>query len=165
VILAASEILVTLIHKAGLDEAIGGTDFLDVYDVTPESSRALDVLRVHDSGTIVRTVSKPVPDGASQKTQRRAEGALVRWDVTHFYGSEELSALSAPIAELAPASYVELHPDDAKARGFTDGSEADLIREFGLKAKLRINPELAKSTAAFPILMTRSPATAEVVAG
>src|SRR5690606_11601425 len=47
VMLAASEVLVSLIHQCSLDEAIGGTDFHDVYEVTRDSSRALDNLQVH----------------------------------------------------------------------------------------------------------------------
>jgi NADH-quinone oxidoreductase subunit G len=158
VILAASEILVSLIRAAELEETIGGTDFHDVFDVTRDTSKLLDALQVHDAGGIVRSSPKLPVELA--KPARLPEGALHRWDVVHTYGSEELSALSPPVAELAPAPYIEMHPEDAQARGFNEGAE---LEQFGFRAPLRLNAQLAKGVVAIPRLLTSAAAPAEVV--
>lgn len=160
VILAASELLVSLIRAADLEETIGGTDFHDVYDVNRDSSRMLDNLQVHDSGSIVRSSPKLPTELA--KPGRSAEGALHRWDVIHTFGSEELSALSPPVAELAPAPYIEMHPEDAQSRGFADGADIDLSQEFGVRGSLRVNGNLAKGVVAIPRLLVPAAAPVEV---
>jgi len=160
VMLASSEVVVSLIHKAGLDEAIGGTDFHDVYDVTRDSSRALDALHVHAAGAVVRSNSRAA-DNVTRKA--RAENRLQRWNVIHTFGSEYLSALSPPIAELAPAPYVEMHPDDAAQHGFTEGGTANLVAELGVEGPLKLNATLARGTVAVPVLWTRTDAPVEVV--
>ncbi len=157
VMLAASEVLVSLIQQADLDEAIGGTDFHDVYEVSRDSSRALDNLPVHAAGALVRSTARPAEQ--SSRTPRKAEGELHRWNVIHTFGSEYLSALSPPVAELAPAPYLEIHPDEAGARGFTEGENTDVL---GVRGPVKFNDQLARGTVAVPVLHTSAAIAAAV---
>lgn len=161
VMLAASEVVVSLIHQSGLDEAIGGTDFHDVYEVTRDSSRALDNLQVHSTGAVVRSNARPA-DSSSARS-RKPEGELHAWKVIHTFGSEYLSALSPPVAELAPKAYLEMHPDDAAANGISDGSEADFTQKLGVRGSVKMNPSLARGTVAVPVLAIPASMSAEVV--
>jgi NADH-quinone oxidoreductase subunit G len=80
-------------------------------------------LRGGDPG--VRLLEPRSMDGAYPATVPAAWSA--RADVLrvvalhHAFGSEELSALAPALAELAPAPYLALAPDDAHARGVADG--------------------------------------------
>jgi NADH-quinone oxidoreductase subunit G len=152
---------VSLIRAAELEETIGGTDFHDAYDVNRDASRLLDSLQVHDAGTIVRSTARPAPD--LPKAPRHTEGALHAWEVIHTFGSEELSAMSPPIAELAPKPYIEMHPEDAQARGYAEGAEVDLMKEVGARGLLRLSANLAKGTVAVPRLLVPAAVVIEAV--
>jgi hypothetical protein len=132
-----------------------------VYDVNRDASRALDSIQVHDAGALVRTMPRLAPE--IPKSARLPEGALHRWDVIHTFGSEELSAMSPPIAELAPKTYIEMNPEDAQARGLSEGAEVDLSDEIGVRGAVSFNAGLAKGTVAVPRLLVAAPAMIEVV--
>ncbi len=69
----------------------------------------------------------------------------------HIFGSDELSILSPGIAELAPAPYLALNPDDAASLKLQDGEQ----REFVLGGRARqvtvtLRPDLPEGIAGVP---------------
>lgn len=156
VTLASSEVLLHLVQEAGAAEMIGGTDFHDVYDVPAEMSGKLDAVAVNTAGEKVRGTRKPGVGGAPPPagTQWPRANALTPYKIFYTFGSEELSALSPPVAELAPQPMLELHPDDAQAQKFSDDQHIDLSKDYGLTGKLRVNPLLAKGTIGIPVVLS-----------
>jgi NADH-quinone oxidoreductase subunit G len=142
VTLSSSEILLTLAQKLGAGDAIADLDFHDAYAVLPESSAGIDALKPGDAGALVRGSAAPETAPAHVAP---AQSALRVYSIIHTFGSEELSSLSPPIAELAPAPGIEMHPDDAAARGYVAG-EVTQIREADVKGQLHLNPGIAPGT-------------------
>lgn len=163
--LAASEILTLLIQHAGLEDQIGGTDFQDIFDVTRESSIHMDRLRVGDNGCVIRTSPKLPPPSKQSTVEGPDTGGQLRvWHVYHPFGSEELSSFSEAVSERAPASYVEMHPEDASDRNGKAGEQIN-IDEAGISGPLRLNEKLAKGVVAVPVLVNiQVPAKTEVPA-
>jgi len=70
----------------------------------------------------------------------------------HVFGSDELSMLSPPIAELAPAPYLALNPDDAAALGLAAGQPAHLqVGAVGCRLAVRLEPALQRGVAGVPV--------------
>jgi NADH-quinone oxidoreductase subunit G len=70
----------------------------------------------------------------------------------HIFGSEELSALSPPIAERAPRPYVALNPDEAAERSLADGDSAEVVfAESVLTLPLRVEPQLVRGAVGLPL--------------
>lgn len=163
--LASSEILLYLIQRAGLADSLAAAEYHDVYNVTPETSKKVDAM--HSNGEGVRVeAANPLPHISSvTPLPLPGDGQFSRWNVVSTFGSEELSAMSPPVAELSPEPHIELHPEDAAARGFSEGDKADLTAEIGVAGKVVLNPNLARGVVAVPVLMTGTSAvTAEVTA-
>ncbi len=98
-----------------------------------------------DPGTA--THDSPVP---SPYRPRDGEWLLV--PLHHVFGSEELSMLSPPIAELAPAPYVALNPDDAAALGLAAGEPAQVqLGAVGCALVVRLEPALQRGVAGVPV--------------
>jgi NADH dehydrogenase/NADH:ubiquinone oxidoreductase subunit G len=152
--LAASEVLVALIKTAGVEDSIGGTEFHDVFDITPETGRALDACRVGDKGCVVRTSNRHVSSPLTTKSGRE-EGRLQRWDVFHVFGSETLSALSPAILERVPELYIEVNPEDAQSRNIIDGQTAEFA-ELGVVGPVRVTADVAPGIVAVPVNHTRA---------
>ncbi|MGZ8243357.1 molybdopterin-dependent oxidoreductase, partial [Methylomagnum sp.] len=75
-----------------------------------------------------------------------------RWRIVplyHIFGGDELSALSPPIAERAPAPYAALHPDDHAALG---GAGIVTVKLDGRTRRLpvREEPSLRRGTIGLP---------------
>jgi NADH-quinone oxidoreductase subunit G len=70
----------------------------------------------------------------------------------HIFGSEELSAISPPIAQLTPAPYVLVHPLDATALGLAVGDTAEVSVNGGAPIALRVSfgPAIARGVIALP---------------
>ncbi len=69
----------------------------------------------------------------------------------HIFGSEELSMLAPAIAELAPAAYVAIHPDDASRLGVSDGEQLDvLVGDTPWRLPVKCLPSLALGVAGVP---------------
>lgn len=82
--------------------------------------------------------------------QRAGEWLIV--PMQHVFGSEELSALSPEVAELAPRRYLMLHPDDAAEMGLTDGAEAQLhLRDATHRFLVRLQVGLPRGVAGLPV--------------
>ncbi len=151
--LAASEVLTALIQHAEIEDMIGGTDFQDIYDVTRESNLHMDRLRVGDNGCVIRTSPKLPPPSRKNQKDNDADLDLRLWHVYHTFGSEELSSLSTAMKERAPEFVIEMNPEDAEAKGLSDGAHYDLTNQCGIAAPLRINDKLAKGTVAVPVFI------------
>src|SRR5690606_25625466 len=68
------------------------------------------------------------------------------------FGSDELAALSPPVAERIPEPCVVLGPEDADARGIADGMTAEIeLGETSLALPVRVVPGLAAGTLGVPI--------------
>ncbi|MFB3925421.1 MAG: NADH-quinone oxidoreductase subunit NuoG [Syntrophales bacterium] len=60
--------------------------------------------------------------------------------VFHIFGSEELSARSPAVGELAPAPYLAIHPEDQEAAGLKEDEYAE-VSICGRKQILRVMPD------------------------
>ncbi|HEU4619430.1 MAG TPA: molybdopterin-dependent oxidoreductase, partial [Gammaproteobacteria bacterium] len=79
------------------------------------------------------------------------DGGLRLVALHSIFGSEELSALSPPIAERAPQPYVALHPDDAAERRLTEGAEAEVALDgMTLALPVRLDASLVRGAAGLP---------------
>ena len=68
-----------------------------------------------------------------------------------IFGSEELSMLSAPLAERAPKSYLALHPEDAAKRGLKPGDQVSIkLSGENCFLPVLILPGLARGVAGIP---------------
>jgi len=70
----------------------------------------------------------------------------------HIFGSEELSNISPPVAQLTPAPYVLMHPLDALALGLAAGDHADVSLDGAAPMQLRVifGPAIARGVIALP---------------
>ena len=154
--LAASEVLVGLVQAAAGDEALAKAEFHDLFDVTAESSAALDALKPNGPGARVKlgsVLAATTAQPASAATGKSPAG-FVRWNTVHTFGGEELSAMSPPVAEMAPRPAVELHPDDAARLGLSEGDHVDSAKGLGAEGRVVLNAGLAPGVVAVPRLAT-----------
>lgn len=156
--LSASEILLCLVQELGASEHIASADYHHMFRISPEDSPRIDALRANSVGVLLQGLEQqmaPPPVTAPEKPNE-----LRPWNVLFTFGSEELSALAPPIAELAPQPALELHPDEARARGYKEGAE---IAVAGAEGTLVLNPGLAKGTLGCGRLLTQAtPVSTEV---
>lgn len=112
-------------------------------------------LRGGDSGTRLiepRTKAAPGYTGEVPAAFGRRKDRLRALPLYEVFGSDELSALSAPLAELIPDAYVALHPDDAEALGLAAGDRPCVaLAEREARLRVRIDPSLARGTAGIPV--------------
>lgn len=89
----------------------------------------------------------------------------------HVFGSDELSMLSPPIAQLAPAPYLAMNPDDAAALGLAEGQSAQLLQgDIAWRVAIRLEPALQRGVAGVPVglpgvPMLDLPASGRITAG
>ncbi len=78
------------------------------------------------------------------------------------FASDELAALSPPVAERAAVPVCRLHPEDAAAHGIADDTDAGIILN-GASAVLRarLDPTLARGLVALPVPMPGLPPLAD----
>jgi NADH-quinone oxidoreductase subunit G len=70
----------------------------------------------------------------------------------HIFGSDELSILTPGIAELAPAPYLALNPQDAEGLQIDDGTQVDLnIRGATQRLPLKRMSKLPRGVAVVPV--------------
>jgi len=71
----------------------------------------------------------------------------------HIFGSEELSALSPPVAERSPMAYVALNAEDAEAlQVMRDGDSVEIILGGEtLRLPTRLRPQLPKGCVGLPV--------------
>jgi NADH-quinone oxidoreductase subunit G len=83
------------------------------------------------------------------------------WLVTplhHIFGSEELSALSAGVAERSTSPYLALNPDDAGARRVSEGEEVELVLDGAVyRLPVRFHPSLPRGLAGLPVGLRELP--------
>jgi NADH-quinone oxidoreductase subunit G len=85
--------------------------------------------------------------------EESASPAPGQWQLVprqRIFGSDELSALSPQIAELAGAGYIELHPDDAQSLQLSAGDGVDVGTGLATLA-VRINPSLSQGCAGYSV--------------
>ncbi|HKK71148.1 MAG TPA: NADH-quinone oxidoreductase subunit NuoG [Candidatus Krumholzibacteria bacterium] len=104
------------------------------------------ILRPDDGGT-----PDPIriPDASNDEDSTAGLIVLRRW---RLFGSEELSAGSAPIEDRADVPTLDLASSDAERRGIEEGTEV----EFGIDGarstlRARIDPTLPTGTVALPV--------------
>ncbi len=111
-------------------------------------------LRGGDAG---RRLIEPVPEGVvsffrdAPPAFRSRTGEVLVVPFDHIFGSEELSALSLGIAELAPQPYLALNPADAQALALGEGVEAQV--DFAAtrhKLPVKLVPSLPAGVAGIP---------------
>lgn len=70
----------------------------------------------------------------------------------HIYGSDETSMLSPPVAERAPAPYIALSPEDARALGLTEGDTAEITLDtHSLSLTVAVHAALPAGVAGLPV--------------
>ena len=76
----------------------------------------------------------------------------------HIFGSEELSALSPPIAERIPAPYIAVNPEDGARLGLLPGDKAEVLGEGGvLLIPVSFMDGLPPGTAGIPVGLPELP--------
>ncbi|MDZ4861722.1 MAG: NADH-quinone oxidoreductase subunit NuoG, partial [Candidatus Hydrogenedentes bacterium] len=97
------------------------------------------------------------PYFSATSNQPSKAGQLVAIPRYHIFGSEELSSISPAIAELTPALYVMMHPDDAQDSRLQDGDIVEVqIGGAVITAPLRINNDMARACVVVPIGFTNT---------
>jgi NADH-quinone oxidoreductase subunit G len=80
------------------------------------------------------------------------DGELLFVPLHHIFGSDELSALAAAIAELTPGPYVAMHPGDAGAIRAGNGDPVTvMVDDAALQYPLRIDSRLPRGVAGLPV--------------
>ncbi len=98
------------------------------------------------------------PDGAPGAWSARA-GELRVIALHHAFGSEELSALAAPLAELTPEPYLALSPGDAEGLGMSEGEALTVtLGSIRLNLPLRLLDGLPSGTVGVPVGLAGVPA-------
>src|SRR5690606_5446428 len=83
--------------------------------------------------------------------ERVPDGALLIVPLHHVFGSDELSALSPPVAERIPEPYVAVSADDARELGRADGGRAEVaLGDTRVTLAVRVSPTLAHGTLGWP---------------
>lgn len=100
--------------------------------------------RLIEPGTEVSGYSMDLPGPF-----RKRRGELFLLPRFHVFGSEELSSLAPPIAELAPGPVLELSSADADALGISEGNQVFIS---GRAYRARLNPEAPSGTALVSVL-------------
>ena len=93
---------------------------------------------------------RPSPGTMPAPFERRSKEWLAV-PLYHIFGSEELSVLSAGVAELSPAPYIGLNPADAETLGLSAGAELNLALG-GVPRRLPVTliPSLPTGVAGIP---------------
>jgi len=96
-------------------------------------------------------------DAAPEAFRPRSDEWLVA-PLYHAFGSEELSVLSAGIAERAPQPYLALNPDDAIAIQAPEGEEAEVVLNGAVyRLPVRFHPALPRGVAGLPVGLSELP--------
>lgn len=78
----------------------------------------------------------------------------LEWTViplSHIFGSEELTARAAALADLVPAPYIALNPADARRLGAREGSQLEVaLAGATFTAPVTLRPRLPQGTAGLP---------------
>ncbi|MGH9769707.1 MAG: molybdopterin-dependent oxidoreductase, partial [Blastocatellia bacterium] len=79
---------------------------------------------------------------------RPRDGEWLVAPLYHIFGSEELSALSAGVAERAPQPYLALSPDDASVLRASEREEVELVLDGAVyRLPVRLHPALPRGVA------------------
>jgi len=88
---------------------------------------------------------------AAESKASKKKGTLTGTPMAHIFGTDELSVLSAGVAQLVPGAYVALHPDDAAALGLAEGAAASVTVEgVAFQAPVRLRADMARGVAGVP---------------
>ena len=105
--------------------------------------------RLLDPGGPRPSVRAPNRESAPRSA---GDGRLTVIPLHHVFGSEELSARAPAVAELVPAGYLALHPEDAAAARLEEGVQATLELPDGpVTLPLRLRDDLPRGVAGLPV--------------
>src|SRR5215468_302466 len=103
-------------------------------------------------------VEKPSYFDATPEAFRPHSGEWLVAPLYHIFGSEELSVLSAGIAERAPRPYLALNPDDAIAMRAPEGEEVEVVLNGAVyRLPVRFHPALPRGVAGLPVGLSELP--------
>lgn len=148
-----SDVLVQLVEELGHSELLQQAAYAEIYAIERREEALIESLEGGMLGVRVTTDEQTVPEPTPPATRTTD---LVRWNAYFAFGSEPLSALSPPIAELAPSPHVELNPEDAEVLGVAEGQDVDLSTAAGVRGKVKLNKNLARGTISVPVLYATS---------
>lgn len=140
----ATDVLIDLIENLAGPDILESAKYSEIYNFSPELDEQIDNLSTASDG-----IRLAVGGGESPSCQPREWpnwNGLIRWDIYHHFGSERLSALSPPVAELAPLKALELHPEDARRLGLSEGQTVEISDGDDMKLPVVINEHLAIGT-------------------
>ena len=90
--------------------------------------------------------------GDIPKAFEQVEGNWMVVPLYHIFGSEELSVLAGGIAELSPAPYLAVNPQDAEQAQLREGVEVEIeMNGETARLPLRIAPTLARGLVGIPV--------------
>ncbi|MEZ3187005.1 NADH-quinone oxidoreductase subunit NuoG [Pseudomonas sp. LM13] len=121
-------------------------------------------LRAGDPGVrLIQAGTAELPWFAANAATAPRPGQWQAVPLHHLFGSDETSALAAPIQQRIPAPYVALGEEEAQRLALTEGMLLGLeVKGQTLRLPLRILPELADGLVGLPVGLAGIPA---VIAG
>ncbi len=146
-----ADLLLSLIEDLGKSALLEQAQYSDIFAVAAEQNVELDELTAKDGGIFIRGQLRPT-DLMRDSSPSLPKREMIRWDIIQTFGSEELSALAPPIAELAAPARIEMHPDDMAQQNIAEGDFVPVPDTPSMKLKVVPNPNLARGTFAVPRL-------------
>lgn len=140
----AADVLVELIEKLGGSQILEAAKYSEIYEVSPDLDEQIENLSTASDG--IHLVSARGECPSCQPREWPTWNGLVQWDIYHHFGSERLSCLSPPVAELAPPRALELHPEDARRLGLSEGQTVEISNDDGTRLPVVLNEHLALGT-------------------
>jgi NADH-quinone oxidoreductase subunit G len=102
--------------------------------------------------------AKPIFFGDLPQAFEPRAGQWLLAPLHHIFGSEELSALAAGIAQLSPSPYVAIHPQDAEQFPVGEGEQLELdVDGQKWRLPLRHLPSLPRGVAGLPVGLPGAP--------
>lgn len=117
-------------------------------------------LRAGDPGVrLIHPTHAGLPWFAANSATAPAPGQWLAVPLHHLFGSEETTALAAPIQQRIPAPYVALGEDEARRLALAEGTLLGLeVDGQFLRLPLRILPELGEGLVGLPVGLPGIPA-------
>ncbi|MGB9692711.1 MAG: NADH-quinone oxidoreductase subunit NuoG, partial [Candidatus Sumerlaeaceae bacterium] len=146
-----ADLLAAIITQLGQSTLLESAQYSEIYAIASEQETLVEQLSPTSEGVLLRT-ELGVGTHAERSHAAPLRGEWVRWQIIQTFGSEELSALSPPIAELSARLRMEMHPDDIEKQGLREGEMVPVPDVPSMKLKLVANAQLAHGTFAIPRL-------------
>lgn len=147
---SSREILLRLAETLG-DSSVRTRSCGGLYAITDDNAKELESLKPGQTGILLHGTAEVLPPRPFAETAYAENGACL-WRIVEMFGSEELSSLAPPVAELAGRCRVELSSEEAARRHLKAGQQVDLVQELGISGEVRLNAALADHTVAVPVI-------------